>query len=596
MYCWNCGKEMSEDAKFCKHCGEKVLEEIITATEPKASKGKKVKMPKWVIGIAVTAVAAAAILGTTYSLGGFDYIGAAWETSAGDRYLDAMEYEKAIAAYEKAIEIEPKKVDAYIGLAKAYVAQGDYEAAIEILEEGIEETDSEELEDLLEEIQEEWNAKNIRIAGYIYKVDTDLINDNNEVIADAVMELTDKSGKTTSYEVDRRGYYETDTLEKGKYTVSYYADGYLSYEQEVDLTGGVYELDVYIEPDTYTALYGNISIADEDTNYGNNTPLSDAEIVLEKLNSSNRLVVNEVTDYNGQYVVEGLTMGVYEMAVYKNGYIETKQNVVIYEGQDTSYNVMIEVINEAYDGEGIASGTVYDALTGMGVEGLTLTIREGIGNMDGSVIETFTTSEYGYYYTPELESGNYCITIEDQRDLEDEEERYITTCINVKILGGMEIPYQDGTVSNVLSQGQLRIVLTWGEWPDDLDSHMVGELSSGESFHVFYNWQEAYIDDEVIVNLDLDDTSSYGPETTTIYKDLPGVYTFFVHNFSGYSEDELASSGACVQVYMDSSVVPSYVFYVPSGVGYYWNVFEYDTRTGILTPINEMEMYSEFYY
>ena len=93
----------------------------------------------------------------------------------------------------------------------------------------------------------------------------------------------------------------------------------------------------------------------------------------------------------------------------------------------------------------------------------------------------------------------------------------------------------------------------------------------------------------MLANLDLDDTSSYGPETTTIYRDDPGRYTFFVHNFSGGDDMVLAESRACIQVYMGYSTTPTYVFYVPNEPGYDWIVFDYDTTTGVLTPVNTME-------
>lgn len=55
--------------------------------------------------------------------------------SLGAKYLSGLDYEQAIVAYELAIEIDPKNVEAYIGLADVYIAMGDYEKAEEVLEE-----------------------------------------------------------------------------------------------------------------------------------------------------------------------------------------------------------------------------------------------------------------------------------------------------------------------------------------------------------------------------------------------------------------------------------------------------------------------------
>lgn len=76
----------------------------------------------------------------------------------GAKYLSELDYENAIAAYEAAIEIEPKNENAYRGLAEVYVAMGDYEAAIDVLNEGIEQTGSEELADYLANVQKAYEV------------------------------------------------------------------------------------------------------------------------------------------------------------------------------------------------------------------------------------------------------------------------------------------------------------------------------------------------------------------------------------------------------------------------------------------------------
>jgi len=56
----------------------------------------------------------------------------------GEKYLLEMDYEQAIVQFTKAIEIEPKNERAYLGAAEAYVALGQEDKAIEILEQGLE--------------------------------------------------------------------------------------------------------------------------------------------------------------------------------------------------------------------------------------------------------------------------------------------------------------------------------------------------------------------------------------------------------------------------------------------------------------------------
>ena len=68
-------------------------------------------------------------------------------------YMDELDYEAAIVAYEAAIEIDPMCEDAYLGLAEVYVAMGEYEDAIKVLEDGYEATGSEEIRRRQEEIE-----------------------------------------------------------------------------------------------------------------------------------------------------------------------------------------------------------------------------------------------------------------------------------------------------------------------------------------------------------------------------------------------------------------------------------------------------------
>ena len=49
----------------------------------------------------------------------------------GEKYLNVLDYQQAIIAYEAAIEIDPMSVDAYLRLASVYEALKDYKKAID---------------------------------------------------------------------------------------------------------------------------------------------------------------------------------------------------------------------------------------------------------------------------------------------------------------------------------------------------------------------------------------------------------------------------------------------------------------------------------
>lgn len=74
----------------------------------------------------------------------------------GVRYLSEGNYEEAILAFTAAIEIDPKRSDSYLSLAEVYMELGEYEKAVEILEQGVDNTEDEEregLEDLLDQAE-----------------------------------------------------------------------------------------------------------------------------------------------------------------------------------------------------------------------------------------------------------------------------------------------------------------------------------------------------------------------------------------------------------------------------------------------------------
>lgn len=112
----------------------------------------------------------------------------------------------------------------------------------------------------------------------------------------------------------------------------------------------------------------------------------------------------------------------------------------------------------------------------------------------------------------------------------------------------------------------MRIVLNWGSSPYDLDSHLVYPRN-----HVSFVSQKG---DQA--HLDVDDTTSYGPETITIEKKKEGQrYVYAVHNYSdreNLNSDSLSKSAAKVFVYVGQTLIKTY--YVPSNKsGNMWAVF-----------------------
>ena len=148
---------------------------------------------------------------------------------------------------------------------------------------------------------------------------------------------------------------------------------------------------------------------------------------------------------------------------------------------------------------------------------------------------------------------------------------------------------QNIVLSPELNGQVARIVLQWGLNPRDLDSHLRGPRPGGGTFHVYYSTD--YVED--CGELDVDDTSSYGPETITMHRLVAGTYRYSVHDYTNRNSSTsagLAGSSATVKVfYYDGR---EYTFNVPNQPGTVWNVFEINGTTGAITALNQMEFES----
>jgi len=285
------------------------------------------------------------------------------------------------------------------------------------------------------------------------------------------------------------------------------------------------------------------------------------------------------TDENGELSIEVPADRDYQVDFTKDGYLPvTYENVEVI-ADTTTFLATVLQLDTIYSGDGTVTGNVINALDGSGVSGLTLRARAGINVTSGPVVRSTTTASGGSYTLSNLPGGNY--TVEASGD------GFNTGYFNIVCIGDQTTPNQNGTVTPILTDTETRIILRWGEAPWDLDSHLTGPRSFGGRFHVFYG-DSFYEDSQTRADLDLDDTSSYGPETITIYRQASGVYRYSVHDYTNSnssSSTELSRSDAQVEVYQGNTRIA--VFNVPANRGgTLWTVFELEGTQ--LTPINTM--------
>ena len=95
----------------------------------------------------------------------------------------------------------------------------------------------------------------------------------------------------------------------------------------------------------------------------------------------------------------------------------------------------------------------------------------------------------------------------------------------------------DAHAISVISDAPITIDLNWGAQPRDLDAHLIGPTGSG-TFHIYYanrTYQVVAEDgsQQVQAFLNVDDTDGNGPEIIQIDTRTPGVYHYYVVNYSG---------------------------------------------------------------
>ena len=246
-------------------------------------------------------------------------------------------------------------------------------------------------------------------------------------------------------------------------------------------------------------------------------------------------------------------------------------------------------------GTGTLTGMVTDALTGVAVEGALVSVAglSALTDTDGNY--TITNVPIGTIVANFIASTTQGlapleVTFTDQST----ENANTVTCSKTGYLtysNNQVIVPQDGTMtlnislSTELVGGEMRFVINWGENPRDLDSHLQTPLIEGQTYHVFYS-NKGSITTAPYAALDHDVTTSYGPETTTIYTMFPGTYNFYVYKYAGTGE--IINSQCVVQIYNASGLI--HTLQVPTaGNGRYWHVCDVNGATGQTTLRNVIQ-------
>lgn len=209
-------------------------------------------------------------------------------------------------------------------------------------------------------------------------------------------------------------------------------------------------------------------------------------------------------------------------------------------------------------GNGNVSGLVKNAVNAQPIAGASVCVLD--------TTQCATTNASGQYSLTNIQAG--------LRTLRATANGFVSLEQTVMVVSG-QTATANFDLSPSLTQGEIRIVLSWGENPEDLDSHLW--LPTSNQYHVYW-WDEGDCSAFPFACLDVDDVTSYGPETITIKQRYPGTYVYGVYHYTG--SGTLATSGAHVRVYGSSGLLRD--FAVPSGSGLWWHVFNLDAAGNIV--------------
>ncbi len=311
---------------------------------------------------------------------------------------------------------------------------------------------------------------------------------------------------------------------------------------------------------------------------GNGNAIYRAKVEVYKNGRSKDLTY---TDSDGKFVGIELPSGKYTLRVSAAGYVPYETTISIVGGQTTQVPVqlMLGREDEAQSGSRVytISGRVTDASTGYGLGGVRVTFHDASLFGVGAAATTVATDSNGYY-SASVKAGIYEVAAT--------KPEYVPSGRTLTVLGGQSNINFSLSPENQSAEGNsLRAVLQWGAEPSDLDSHL-----SGPTGHVYY-----YNMSVSNASLDVDDVTSYGPETIVLQDTESGIYRYYVHDYSNrdsrYST-AISDSGANVALYNGSTHL--YTIHVPEGEdGTLWHVFNFDPQTMEIELINSFSYQSE---
>lgn len=264
------------------------------------------------------------------------------------------------------------------------------------------------------------------------------------------------------------------------------------------------------------------------------------------------------------------------LRITADGYLPVNQYITVEDETSGVYTAPTIYVAEVSRDVGGIRGVVQDATTLDPIDGVDIQLRYGANNPNGEVVQS-AVSESGEFEFEDIRAGTYTAYFS--------KEGYISDFLVTPVSGGeRREDYTMNLAPDISTEGGYRIVLTWGEDPRDLDSHLFTPSIEGNEYHVYFA-NQGNLDRPPYAELDVDDVTSFGPETITIEERYSGTYYYSVYKYAGAGP--ITASDAEIALYDENGLVRTWN--VPTeGTGRWWNVLEIDGATGQVTSVNSI--------
>lgn len=473
----------------------------------------------------------------------------------GNKYLEEENYEQAIAAFKAAIEEDPEEEEAYSLLAGIYHKLGRTDELQFLLADGITRTNSQALRGLYEE----YFGIKFEDVKYTYGDGSGIYI--NTSVAQAVANYTYDNYRHhyTGVSVDVSNNIYIVTMPGFDGRLYFYDEGeYKSLDRDAREPLGTVRPN-YVVLDDLSFLFVGLE--------------GDKEIEYHELQGMGATDIEKKHDTSlGEYVRFVYAHCVIEIAIDGDGKFDSEATNKLYSEFGTGAEGGEENEEHDHDDETEAE----EETTAPPVETFEVSIKvvsattaEGVGNAAVQVLDTATgmivyngsTTGDGTF-TATLPAGIYAFQVIC--------DGYVIESFEVEVYSTGICSVDTIVISPELAVGEMRIVLEWGDHPRDLDSYYMDEYGNAQ---VAYYDREYYNGDQLVAELDVDDTDGYGPETITVY-DPSQTFTYCVRDYTN-TGDMFQRTDITVKVYIAGESQP--IVYTPTydetNEGRVWTVF-----------------------